>query len=186
MSIYEWTAEIELLVMISMEHMVFNQRNALSCDHRDLVDCDRCLNLIRDQILQLPFNGDNLSPFPYFCIEQSRQKIIVRPIVSQFDRQYLLISEEQKLQSFSVSGLELLGLTKREAEVLFWVAKDKSNAAIAKVIGCSEGTVRKHLENLYEKLNVQTRTGAVMVVLEKLGLLENGFMTRPSYEVSKT
>jgi DNA-binding CsgD family transcriptional regulator len=31
--------------------------------------------------------------------------------------------------------------------------------------------VRKHLEHLYEKLNVQTRTAAVMVALEKLGLV---------------
>jgi DNA-binding CsgD family transcriptional regulator len=65
-----------------------------------------------------------------------------------------------------------LGLTKREAEVLFWIAQDKSNAAIAKVIGCSEGTVRKHLEHIHGKLGVQTRTAAVIVALEKLGLLK--------------
>ncbi|MUG93637.1 hypothetical protein F7734_14905 [Scytonema sp. UIC 10036] len=65
----------------------------------------------------------------------------------------------------------MLILTKREAEVLFWIAKDKSNAGIAKVLGCSEGTIRKHLKPLYEKLGVQTRTGAVMVTLTKLGLL---------------
>ena len=79
--------------------------------------------------------------------------------------------EEKELQAFSISALESLGLTKREAEVLFWIAKDKSNAGIAKVLGCSEGTVRKHLEHLYGKLNVQTRTAAVMVALEKLGLV---------------
>jgi DNA-binding CsgD family transcriptional regulator len=51
-----------------------------------------------------------------------------------------------------MDGLELLGLTKREAEVLFWIAKDQSNAQIALVLGCSEGTVRKHLEQLHCKL----------------------------------
>jgi DNA-binding CsgD family transcriptional regulator len=56
--------------------------------------------------------------------------------------------------------------------VLFWIAQDKSNAAIAKVIGCSEGTVRKHLEHIHGKLGVQTRTAAVIVALEKLGLLK--------------
>jgi DNA-binding CsgD family transcriptional regulator len=84
--------------------------------------------------------------------------------------------EERELQSFSISALELLGLTKREAEVLFWVAKDKSNAGIARVLGCCEGTVRKHLENIYKKLDVQTRTAAVMVALEKLGLLKGQFV----------
>jgi len=100
-----------------------------------------------------------------------------RPNITECDRcvlnllRLLLLVEEEQLQSFSISSLELLGLTQREAEVLFWVAKDKSNAGIAKVLGCSEGTVRKHLEHLYQKLGVQTRTGAVMVALEKLGLL---------------
>ncbi|MFM7324107.1 MAG: hypothetical protein ACKO4L_04130 [Nodosilinea sp.] len=36
---------------------------------------------------------------------------------------------------------------------------------------CCEGTVRKHLEHLYKKLEVQTRLGAVMTALERLGLL---------------
>ncbi len=84
--------------------------------------------------------------------------------------------EEQELQSFSIAALELLGLTQREAEVLSWITKDKSNARIAKVLGCCEGTVRKHLENLYKKLGVQTRTGAVMFALEKLGLLKGSFV----------
>ena len=72
--------------------------------------------------------------------------------------------------------LELLGLTKREAEVLFWVAKDKSNAAIAKILNCRKGTVRKHLEHIHRKLGVQTRTAAVMVALERLGLLKGGIV----------
>ncbi len=84
--------------------------------------------------------------------------------------------EEQKPQFFSIASLELLGLTKREAEVLFWVAKDQSNTQIAKILGCREGTVRKHLEHLYKKLGVQTRTGAVMLALERLGLLKSEFV----------
>jgi DNA-binding CsgD family transcriptional regulator len=84
--------------------------------------------------------------------------------------------EEQELPSFSISALELIGLTKREAEVLFWVAQDKGNAAIAKVLDCSKGTVRKHLEHIHRKLGVQTRTAAVMVALEKLGLLKGSFV----------
>jgi DNA-binding CsgD family transcriptional regulator len=73
---------------------------------------------------------------------------------------------------FSVTALKSIGLTNREAEILFWISKDKSNAGIAKVLGCCEGTVRKHLEHLYKKLGVQTRMGAVMVALEKLGILK--------------
>jgi DNA-binding CsgD family transcriptional regulator len=64
-----------------------------------------------------------------------------------------------------------LGLTKREAEVLFWVAKDQSTQAIAKQLGISDLTVKKHLENIYKKFGVQTRTGAVMYALEKIGIV---------------
>jgi DNA-binding CsgD family transcriptional regulator len=105
-------------------------------------------------------------------LEQEGRQLIIFLIPTLIGEQFLLILEEQELPSFSIAALELLGLTKREAEVLFWIAQDKSNAAIAKVIGCSEGTVRKHLEHIHEKLGVQTRTAAVIVALEKLGLLK--------------
>ena len=87
------------------------------------------------------------------------------------DRSVSTFRDQQPLV-FSVEGLRSIGLTNREAEVLFWVAKDRSNAGVAKVLGCSEGTVRKHLENVYGKMGVQTRMGAVMWTLERLGLIK--------------
>jgi DNA-binding CsgD family transcriptional regulator len=126
----------------------------------------------KHQIAQRTFNENVPSSCLPLHVEQSRQQLIIHLIPDPLREQYLLLLEEQELQSFSVTALELLGLTKREAEVLFWIAKDKSNTGIAKVLGCCEGTVRKHLENLYKKLGVQTRVGAVMVALEKLGLLK--------------
>ncbi|MEG4212188.1 helix-turn-helix transcriptional regulator [Microcoleus sp. S13_B4] len=130
----------------------------------------------KDQISRLTFNGDIPSRCLPLHIQQAGRLLIVRLIPDPINQQYLLLLEEEELQSFSISALESLGLTKREAEVLFWIAKDKSNAGIAKVLGCSEGTVRKHLEHLYGKLSVQTRTAAVMVVLEKLGLFNGKFV----------
>ena len=109
-------------------------------------------------------------------IETKGQQLVIRLIANLIGEQYLILLEEQELRSFSVASLELLGLTKREAEVLFWVAKDKSNAGIAKVLGGCEGTVRKHLEHIHQKLGVQTRTAAVMVALERLGLLKGGII----------
>lgn len=124
------------------------------------------------QILQLKENGNVPSSCLPLRIEQAEQQLIIHLIPDPIREQCLLLLEEREPRSFSISALELLGLSKREAEVLFWIAKDKSNAAIAKVLGCCEGTVRKHLENLYKKLGVQSRMGAVMIALEKLGLLE--------------
>lgn len=113
-------------------------------------------------------------------VEQAEKQLLVRLVSDLSKDRYLLLLEEQELQIFSISSLELLGLTRREAEILFWVAKDKSNAAIAGILGCCKGTVRKHLEHIHQKLGVQTRTAAVMVALEKLGILRSSFVALSS------
>jgi DNA-binding CsgD family transcriptional regulator len=53
------------------------------------------------------------------------------------------------------------GLSRREREILELVAQGLTNAQVARMLWISPGTVRKHLENAYEKLDVHTRTGAV-------------------------
>jgi DNA-binding CsgD family transcriptional regulator len=53
------------------------------------------------------------------------------------------------------------GLSPREREILELVAQGLTNAQVARMLWISPGTVRKHLENSYEKLDVHTRTGAV-------------------------
>ena len=65
--------------------------------------------------------------------------------------------------------LESLGLTPREAEVLFWVARGKTNDEIATVLGIGLTTVKKHLESTYAKLGVENRTTAAAMALEHLG-----------------
>lgn len=63
-----------------------------------------------------------------------------------------------------------LGLTPRESEILGWVAHGKTNGEIATILWISPTTVRKHLENVYPKLGVHTRTAAVM---RFLGILDD-------------
>jgi DNA-binding CsgD family transcriptional regulator len=52
-------------------------------------------------------------------------------------------------------------LTDREAEILSWVARGKSNQEIALLLFVSQHTIRKHLENSFRKLGVHTRAAAV-------------------------
>jgi DNA-binding NarL/FixJ family response regulator len=66
------------------------------------------------------------------------------------------------------SQLEALGLTPREAEVLFWVARGKTNDEIATVLSIGLTTVKKHLESTYAKLGVENRTTAAAMALERM------------------
>ncbi len=54
------------------------------------------------------------------------------------------------------------GLTARESQVMRWLACGKTDAEIAALLSISPRTVQKHLEHVYVKLGVETRTAAVM------------------------
>ena len=56
-------------------------------------------------------------------------------------------------------------LTPREREVLEWLGAGKTDKDIAAILVISPRTVQKHLQRIYEKLGVETRTAAVMRVL---------------------
>lgn len=66
------------------------------------------------------------------------------------------------------ADLQELGLTGREAEMLFWLAKGKTYQEIGMLCGISHQTVQKHLENIFPKIGVETRTAAAGVALESL------------------
>jgi DNA-binding NarL/FixJ family response regulator len=75
----------------------------------------------------------------------------------------------QRIGEAKPEELESLGLTPREAEVLFWVSRGKTNDEIATVLGIGLTTVKKHLESTYSKLGVENRTTAAAMALEHLG-----------------
>ncbi len=56
---------------------------------------------------------------------------------------------------------EVLGLTQRQSEVLSHLSRGRSNLQIAQAMEISERTVHKHLENIYERLDVPSRSAAV-------------------------
>lgn len=54
-------------------------------------------------------------------------------------------------------------LTLREAEVLLWIARGKSNREIGEILELSPRTVNKHLETIFPKLGVDNRTVAAVI-----------------------
>jgi len=61
-------------------------------------------------------------------------------------------------------------LTDRESEVLLWVARGKTNRDIGEILGMSPRTVNKHLEHIFEKLGVETRTAAAAAAVRQFSL----------------
>jgi DNA-binding NarL/FixJ family response regulator len=62
-----------------------------------------------------------------------------------------------------------LPLTAREAEVLLWIMRGKSNRDIGDILGLSPRTVNKHLEQIFAKLGVENRTSAAALAVRALG-----------------
>jgi DNA-binding NarL/FixJ family response regulator len=61
-----------------------------------------------------------------------------------------------------------LGLTPRAAETLLWVAQGKTNSDIASILGITESTIKKYVQEIFEKLGVETRGAAAVRALEVL------------------
>ena len=83
------------------------------------------------------------------------------------NRSFVLLLEDLAWQP-KVDRLIALGLTPREAEVLFWFAEGKGAPEIAMIIGVSHNTARKHAQRVLEKLGVENRLAAVRVAREQL------------------
>lgn len=60
------------------------------------------------------------------------------------------------------------GITTREAEVLLWIGRGKTNKDIGEILGLSPRTVNKHLEQIYAKLGVENRASAALKTAEAL------------------
>ena len=117
---------------------------------------------------QVPVQAFLTKPFGK---EQLRASIAIA--LTQWEHQ---LEAERKLRSLLDSGTSAavnavpriseeaarqFGLTRREFEVLCRIAEGKSNAEIGEVIGAATRTVDKHVEHIFDKLAVKTRTAAV-------------------------
>lgn len=65
----------------------------------------------------------------------------------------------------AAADLAGLGLSRRESEVLLWITRGKSNEEVSLILGTSLGTVKKHLEHIFQKLGVENRTAAAAKAL---------------------
>jgi len=94
------------------------------------------------------------------AIRRGSDDLIVR-LISDNGQLCLLLEESLAAKS----GSAACGLTRRESEVLEWVSHGKTNWEIARILNISARTVQKHLEHIFQKLGVETRTAAAAKVL---------------------
>ncbi len=75
---------------------------------------------------------------------------------------------EPSVESDPLEIFQHYGLTPREIELLSWLAKGKSNKEIGITLNISFHTVTKHLEHIYTKLSVHSRTEAIIWLFENM------------------
>ncbi|MBS7778087.1 response regulator [Acidovorax sp. CCYZU-2555] len=84
------------------------------------------------------------------------------------DGELLLVMREESDLAARETLRQGFGITAKEAEVLYWLAQGKINRDIADIVGCSPATVKKHLERIFAKLGVETRTAAAAMAMARL------------------
>jgi DNA-binding CsgD family transcriptional regulator len=87
---------------------------------------------------------------------------LVRPHLAHLYRLGVAADRVREVPADVRFDVAAVPLTPREREVLDWVGAGKTNRDIAAILGASPRTVEKHLERIYEKLGVETRTAAAM------------------------
>ena len=102
---------------------------------------------------------DRVPPLYELRIDFGRIGLIVQMMSTAEAPEYRLLLREV-VQTLDAQPLEKLGLTRREAQVLFWASQGKSNGEIAIILASKVRTIAKHLERIFAKLMVENRTAA--------------------------
>ena len=124
-------------------------------------DFDRPMGIKHCLVLCLPEAPRTAGPGRYVRLTLDRRS---GPDFSERDRAVLTLLRPHLHQAYLDAERRrhpVPKLTARQWELLRLLAVGHTNAQIARRLGVSEGTVRTHLENIYEKLNVSSRTAAV-------------------------
>lgn len=112
-------------------------------------------------------SGMNLGADDYLTKPVANAEL-VRAIEARLRRSRQQTKREFKPDFSSAEPLLKFGLTARATEALLWLAQGKTNPDIATILGITESTVKKHVQEIFEKLGVETRGGATVRALEVL------------------
>jgi len=111
--------------------------------------------------------GNQIKVNPLTVIKSSG-RLIFTPVEMQSDEQWIILLREESDAAQIEALIATFSLTRREAEVLYWAIKGKTNRDIGDILGTSPRTVNKHLEHVFAKLGVETRTAASALARSKI------------------
>jgi DNA-binding NarL/FixJ family response regulator len=106
---------------------------------------------------------------PPLAVNRGRKQLVFSAAELSENAQWMIVLREQSGAAPVDSLMAAFKLTQRESEVLDWVIKGKTNRDIGEILGTSPRTVNKHLEHVFVKLGVETRTSAAALALAALG-----------------
>lgn len=108
----------------------------------------------------------NLTPYQ---IEKNEKRLEIQFAQNLVEKDFVLLLRE-KSSAVPHAQLQSLGLSPREAEVLYWIAQGKTNPEVAMILNANPATIKKHVERILAKLGVENRSAATIKVIELMGL----------------
>lgn len=112
---------------------------------------------------------------PRLSAELGARRLTFRLHQQTGDDDWLIVMREVSDNAVIESMSLAFKLTAKEAEVLYWVVKGKINRDIGDILGSSPATVKKHLERIFAKLGVETRTAAAGMAMNRIRQLHPQF-----------
>jgi DNA-binding NarL/FixJ family response regulator len=111
--------------------------------------------------------GEAAHPSPLVVVKDGG-KLTIQLASEERNGETLLLLEEGPAAESITQTFDNCSLTPRESDVLAWLAKGKTNRDIAEILGMSPRTVNKHLEHIYVKLGVETRSAATAFAVGRI------------------
>ncbi|MYM34818.1 response regulator [Duganella sp. FT50W] len=105
---------------------------------------------------------------PPLTLARGSRRLIFSAAEFSENEQWMIVLREESDTVQIEKLMASFKLTQRESEVLNWVIKGKTNRDIGDILGTSPRTVNKHLEHVFVKLGVETRTSAASVALARI------------------
>jgi DNA-binding NarL/FixJ family response regulator len=101
-------------------------------------------------------------------VQRGATRLVLSAVDLASSEQWMVLLREESDAAQLQALATLFKLTQRESEVLHWVIKGKTNRDIGEILGTSPRTVNKHLEHVFVKLGVETRTAAASLAMTRI------------------